>query len=207
MASNGKSFHKTALLQYRKSQKELHDALSDGDSSWSLCRRTGRSYADLVALAADVGGSWQEFQRQLGYSPLTQSNLRYHDNGHWITLLAWFRMYIPQWEERFRVTTKDIINVPDPAAILAAASEALNMAPEVLAHFANHNDELEIFFETQRRTLGNLAEAKLWQLVAEGDAATIRWLLPRIKTKEYGDQKAAGDTGDRTPREIRIIEQ
>lgn len=197
---------KTALLAYRKAQKELSDGLTDSDTAWSLCRVTGRGYSDLMALAADVHGDWRAFQRQLGYSDLTQSNLRYHDNGHWITMLAWLRMYIPQWEERFRVATKDLINVPDPQAILAAASEALNMAPEVLAHFAAHNDELEIFFETQRRTLGNLAEAKLWQLVAEGDAPTIRWLLPRIKTDIYGDAKVAEPT-DKGPRTIRIIEQ
>lgn len=198
---------KTALLAYRKAQKELSDGITDADSVWSLCRVTGRSYGDLLAVAADVNGDWREFQRQLGYSPLTQSNLRYHDNGHWITMLAWLRMYIPQWEARFRVSIRDIINVPDPKAILEAASVALNMAPEVLAHFAAHNEELEIFFETQRRTLGNMAEAKLWQLVAEGDAPTIRWLLPRIKTDVYGDAKAAAPADDKGPRTIRIIEQ
>lgn len=197
---------KTALLRYRNSQKELADAIGNSDRNWSLCRRTGRSYSDLVAVAADVCGDWRRFQIELGYSPLTQSNLRYHDNGHWITILAWLRMYIPQWEARFRVAIKDIINVPNPEAILAAASEALNMAPEVLAHFANHNEELEIFFETQRRTLGNMAEAKLWQLVAEGDAATIRWLLPRIKTDVYGDNKVNKEV-DNGPRTIKIIEQ
>ncbi len=52
---------------------------------------------------------------------------------------------------------------------------------------------------------GTLAESKLWQLVMEGDAATIRWLLPRIKSDIFGDKLSGATPGDGS-RTIRIIE-
>lgn len=102
---------------------------------------------------------------------------------------------------------KDLTTMPDPEAVLEAIATALNISPEVLTHFAEHQGEIKTFLETQRGTLGLLAETKLWQLVGEGDAATVRWALQRLRPDIYGDKLTGGSTDEKTPRTIRIIEQ
>jgi hypothetical protein len=185
------------LTEYRESRKTLADELSPSDHEWRLCRVTGLSYQRILSEAALVGGSRKELEKVLGVTQLK-------DGGWWSTICAWMRMFIPQWNRCFRQTMKDLTTLPDPSAILDVASKALGIAPELLLHLAEHRDEIELFLESQRSLLGTLAESKLWSLVAQGDAATIRWLLPRIKTEAYGD-KFANIPGD-APRNVTIVE-
>jgi hypothetical protein len=113
----------------------------------------------------------------------------YEDNGHFATLLQWFKMYIPQWESEFRRVTKELVEMPDPAKILEVASKALNIDQDVLMYYAQHAEEIDIFLTTQRGLLARIAEIELWKHVQSGDAATIRWLLPRINPEVFGDQE------------------
>lgn len=137
---------------------------------------------------------------------------KYSDYGWWNCLLQWLQMFIPQWEDFFRETVKRLANeLTAPGVelnaeeILAVAAKALNIAPEVLIHFAQNREAIETFLEAQRRTLGTIAEAKLWELVMAGDAPTIRWLLPRIKTEQFGDKLPNTDK-TQDGRKITIIE-
>jgi hypothetical protein len=201
----------------RRSMALLSDGLQDYDRTWYLCRRTGRSYGDLVATAASVSGDRRSFLRAIGYSPTANGGWCLWDDGWWPVLCAWLKMYVPQFEEGVRSYVSDEnqnkLAVMDPdaqARVLEAASKALNIAPEVLTHFVAHREEIELFLEAARSTLGTLAESKLWELVMSGDAATIRWLLPRIKGDVFGDRLPGGivQTGgeDKAPRTIRIID-
>ncbi len=170
--------------------KALMDDLSPEDRKWHLCRRTGRSYADLVAVAASVSGDREKFEAEIGYNNLRRRN-HYGDYGWWVTICAWMRLYIPEWESKFKLATKKIAEMAllpnaDTSKILDVAAKALNIEPEILQHYSEHLDEIELFLTTQRRMLGVLAEGKLWEGIAAGDLPTVRWLLPRIKPGAYG---------------------
>jgi hypothetical protein len=205
---------KTRLLAYRNSMAELADDLSEEDRTWRLCRRTGRSYADLLSVAAQVGGDRLRFLEEVGYSPKRSNGNWYRwDGGHWAMILAWMRNFVPQWEAGVRHYVSEdtqnrmaLMDAEGQDRVLQAAAKALNIAPEVLTHFVEHRHEIELFLEAARATLGTLAESKLWELVMSGDAATIRWLLPRIKSDVFGDRLEGGAGADRSPRTIRIID-
>lgn len=202
--------HKLQSTAYRASARELQDNLDEEDRKWYVCRRTGRSYADLIVIAAESEGDLGKFCSAIGYKRLYRHN-KYDDYGWWQTICAWMKQYIPQWEAYFRKTVKKLaempqsaLDLPEQQQILEVVANALGMAPDALLNFAANQDTIETFMKANRAMLGNMAEAKLWSLVAQGDAATIRWLLPRIKQDAFGD-KLANVPGD-SPREIRIVE-
>lgn len=188
--------------EYRTAVKQLQDPLSEQDQKWWLCLRTGRSYQDLLSLAALVGGDVTSFENTLGFQNLRRGN-KYTDYNWWLVLLSWLRLFIPQWENKLRTTVETIIPTINEQQVLEVAAKALNIAPEVLSHLVQHQEEIETFLSSMRSSLGTLAEAKLWELVAQGDAATIRWLLPRLKSDLYGDKLLT----ENTPRHITIVEQ
>lgn len=196
--------------EFRRTAKALQDGLSQEDSKWYLCRRTGRSYQDLMAIVGECSGDYTQFCRAIGYKNLRRKN-KYDDHGWWSTILAWTKQFIPQWEQFFRETVKRLsdtppqqLALPEQQEILETVAGALGLSPDMLLHFASNIDTIETFLAGNRRMLGVMAETKLWALVAQGDAATIRWLLPRINTEAYGD-KLAQVPGDK-PREIKIVE-
>lgn len=192
----------------RQDERELFDELAPSDLDWVLCRRTGRSYWELRQLAAKSTGNIKAFLASLGYSTGTASHLARLDNGWWMTLNQWMRIYIPQWEEGFkRAVSTDLTTLPDPDAALAAMAKALNVDESILRHFSDNKENIEAFLEAQRSTLGTLAELKLWELLMQGDAATVRWALPRLKTAQFGDQAAAGiKAGDKGIQVIKVID-
>ncbi len=193
--------------EYRKRLRALQDELSDEDRKWYLCRRSGRSYADLIATLAEYSGDFVAFHDHLGYTRLYR-HTKYDDYGWWQTIASWMRMFIPQWEAFLRKTVAKLTdtNLALPAQLetLTVVADALGFAPEMLLSLAANLDTIEAFMVSNRRMLGVMAETKLWQLVQQGDPATIRWILPRLNTDAFGD-KLAG-TVERTPREIRIVE-
>ncbi len=128
----------------------------------------------------------------------------YCDNGYWAMMLQWLKMFIPQWESRFKQVTKELVELPDPARLALIMGEALGIEPGVLLYYAENGEMIDAFLENNRAMLGRIAELKLWDLVNKGDAATIRWLLPRLKNKDFGD-KLVEVPGD-TPTSINIIE-
>lgn len=198
--------------EYRKAVLALSDDLPLSDRDWYLCRRTGLSYIDLLGIAAECGGHIPTFAARLGYANINRKN-RYGDNGWWTTICLWMQMFIPQWEARFRKAMSDLANkdsamitaqLPSEAEIIAAAAKALNISEDLLVHYAQNMQSIEIFLQTQRRMLGVMAESQLWSLIAQGDAPTIRWALPRLNPEVWGD-KVADVPGDKV-RTIKIIE-
>ena len=172
----------------RTEARELEDPLSDIDSQYELCRLTGYSYNKLIKLIA----SQKSIQIRTAVKAIRCSNRAiYYDNGLWSMLVQWIALYVDQWEATFRKTMKDLVTLPDPAKILEVTAKALNINPDVLVYYSEHREELEAFLETQRGLLGMMAELELWKLVQAGDPATIRWLLPRIRNKEFGDKEPA----------------
>lgn len=202
------TIHYTTIL--RRNLKAIQDGLSEEDAKWYLCRRTGRSYADLMAIVGESRGNYTQFCQAIGYKNLRRQN-KHDDFGWWSTILLWTKMYVAQWEPFLRETVKRLaetdpkdLMLPEQQQILETVAGAMGLAPEMLLHFAQNLDTLESFMVSNRRMLGVLAENRLWGLVAQGDAATIRWLLPRINADAFGD-KLANVAGDK-PREIKIIE-
>lgn len=199
---------------FRQSVCALQDELELEDKNFWLCNRTGYSYRELWDIAC-TAYRWDRFMLALGYEPLSnKSRFWKWDGGIWAKIVVpWCRVFVPQWERAFREyvadETQNKLAIMEPEAqqkVLTAAAKALNIDESVLTHFVSHREEIELFLEAARSTLGTLAESKLWELVMQGDAATIRWLLPRIKTDIFGDklaQVAPTDSGSRT---IRIID-
>lgn len=190
------------VKEKRQAVRELQDDLSEYDQQWELCRSTGYTYIELLGLLAQDFGYIDTFSRNLGFAKFLTNKAHKKERQHWTMIAAWMKMYIPQWESTFVDTVNNLITLPSESAILEASAKALNIAPEVLQHFIDHKEEIALFLEAQRSTLGVLAESQLWKLVAEGDAATVRWALARIKPVEYGDAK----TAEKTPQTIKIIE-
>ena len=85
-----------------KAFRDGHRAISDGlgpeDTKWYLCRTTGRTYMELMALVAESRGSVLEFETVIGVKNIRRPN-KYGDNGWWVTICAWVRMFLPQWEQ------------------------------------------------------------------------------------------------------------
>lgn len=186
----------------RPRYQHLRDPLPDSDKRYKLCRLTGRPYVEVIGLIAEAGGNVKRCCQVLR---IKRQNF-YCDDHHWARLAGWIRLYIPQWESTFRTMTEKLSESLIPSEqqrILDVAAKALNISPELLTHYALHREDIELFLAAQRHTLGTLAEAKLWELVAAGDAATIRWLLPRIKTDIFGDKQPEAPNAGRT---IRIID-
>jgi hypothetical protein len=193
--------------EFRRSAKALQDGLSQEDSRWYVCRRTGRGYQDLLAIMGECSGDLTQFCEAIGYRNLRRVN-KYDDFGWWQTIAAWIRLWQPQWEKFLKDTVTRLVStdltLPDQQDILETVANALGLAPETLLNLAQNLDTMEAFMASNRRMLGVLAEQRLWTLVAQGDAATIRWLLPRINTDAFGD-KLTQVPGDKV-KEIKIIE-
>jgi len=170
------------------------------DLKYTLCCLTGFSYEKILSLIATAKPiSRRGVSRSLKCRPIWL----YQDDGLWAMLIQWMKIFIPDWEREFRKVTNELMELPDPAKIVEVAAKALNIAPDVLLYYAEHKEEIETFLETQRGMLGTIAEVKLWELVATGDAATIRWLLPRIKSSVFGE---IANTNNDKPQAISIIE-
>lgn len=180
------------------------DPLPESDKQYRLCQLTQLSTPQILGIFADTSGDTLSSIRELR---IRKQNL-YVDGGRWNMFRAWIKMYVPQWERAFMTVTDEaralILADPDQfKAMIASAAKALNISEDLLTHYAVHQKEIEAFLELQRHTLGTMAEAKLWELVASGDAATIRWVLPRIKSDIFGERP---ETPKESTRNIRIIE-
>lgn len=177
------------------------DPLSETDQQYRLCRLTQLSTAQILGVFAEAHG---DTRRSVVALRIRKQNL-YTDNGIWNMYRGWVKFYVPQWEQAFMDTMKNalVANEDQFKSMMTAAAKALNISPELLTHYAVHQEEIELFLRLQRHTLGTMAEAKLWELVAAGDAATIRWVLPRIKAEIFGEQEAAKVDNTRS---IRIID-
>lgn len=183
-------------------QKSLQDELTEYDKQWELCRSTGYTHIELLGLLAQDYGYIETFSRNLGFIKFLTSARHKQERQYWTMIAAWMKMFIPQWENKFVDTVNSLISLPSEDAIIEASAKALNISAEVLKHFIEHKEEISLFLEAQRSTLGVLAESQLWKLIAEGDAATVRWALGRIKPGIYGDNKRT----DEQPTKITIIE-
>lgn len=189
-----------------KAQREFAE-LSESDKQWQLCRSTGYSYIELLGYAAQARGRYRLFFKSIGRTMHSvNADGTVADGNWWSIICAWLRLYVPQWEREFKQVTNKLATYPEleQQRILEVAAKALNIDEAVLVHFATHQQEIETFLEGMRSTLGTLAEAKLWELVMQGDPATIRWLLPRVKSDVFGDKLK--DVQSDEVRTIRIIE-
>lgn len=196
---------KTAGL--RKQIRELSDELTPNDAQYHLCRHTGLSYREILSKMAEVSGG-----RDRCYKALNVGSRDFYSDDGWFAMLAqWIKMYVPQWEARFRKAMSDIEDSKDLVAtdeIVARAATALNLPVELFHFYADNAAELETFLEAHRRTLGVMAEMELWKLVGAGDAATIRWVLGKVKKDVFGDLRTPDeDKGNKGPRTITIIDQ
>lgn len=189
----------------RSAQRLLADELSEHDQKYDLCRYTGLGYHDILNRIAIANGNVVRSVQLLQI----RYNAFYLDDGWWALIAGWMRMFIPQYEQGFYTVAKQLVTIPsstDQERILAVAAKALNVAPEVLQHFAEHREEIEQFLALQRATLGTIAESKLWELVLAGDPATIRWVLPKIKTDVFGEKVTDPAEGGKMSRNIKIID-
>lgn len=155
------------------------EELSEGDRQWELCVLANKTYRDL----------WRELASNPTEKPwivlgITKRNYRTTDDGYWRMVHAWIAAFVPRWEQQFRTIMEGL--EPEDNNGIEAASGALNVAPELLTYFVNHKAEIEQFLEAQRPMLGLIAESKLWELIMQGDAATVRWFLERVRSDVYG---------------------
>lgn len=183
-------------------QRALQDELTEYDKQWELCRSTGYTHVELLGLLAQDYGYIDTFSRNLGFVKFLTSARYKQERQYWTMIAAWMKMFIPQWENKFVDTITDLISLPSEQSILEASAKAMNIPVEVLSHYIAHKEEITLFLEAQRGTLGVLAEAELWKNIAAGDPATVRWTLARLKPDIYGDNKRVDDQ----PKAIRIIE-
>lgn len=173
------------------------EELSEGDEKWELCRLANRTYR----------GIWRALASNPTQNPwyvlgVTRRTFRTADDGHWRMFHSWIKVFVPKWEQQFRTTMDEL---EEGTADVNVASKALNVAPELLSYFVQHRAEIEDFLEAQRPMLGAIAETKLWELIMQGDPATVRWFLERTKSSIYGrpDKSAVPDTEPETVEIIR----
>lgn len=194
----------------RKAQRELAD-VDLSDSSFFVCRRTGLTHEELWNIAGQCRNH-EEFMINIGYSP-TANRTRYFkwDNGYWARIvLPWCKEYVKQWFAGVRKflgeenkTQLALLAPEERAKVVAVAAKALNIETELLLHFLANQENLEIFLEAARPTLGTRAEMALWELIMKGDPATVRWALPRLKPELFGDASSEAPV---KPSQIRIID-
>lgn len=132
---------------------------------------------------------WRELARNPTDKPwiilgITKRNFRIVDDGYWKTVHLWVSKFVPSWEEQFRTIVEQL--EPEDNEGIEAGSKAINVAPELLSYFVEHKAEIENFLEAQRPMLGLVAESKLWELILQGDATTVRWFLERVRSDIYG---------------------
>lgn len=170
------------------------DELSDGDRKWELCVIADRPYRDI----------WRALASYPTFTPwsvigVTKRNFNTADDGYWKMVHAWVKAFVPKWEDRFRKLVDELEN---KTVDVGVASLALNVSPELLNYFVNHKEQIETFLEAQRPMLGLIAESKLWELVLQGDPATVRWFLERVRSDVYGKAEKIGAKTD----EVQTIE-
>ena len=77
------------------------------------------------------------------------------------------------------------LTIPDPTDITENVAKILGIPTDFLEYFAANKTHIKDFLNDLRGDMGAMAELKLLQLIASGDAATIRWALPRLMPKQY----------------------
>lgn len=75
--------------------------------------------------------------------------------------------------------------LPDETAIAENVAKILGIPTDFLAYFAENRTQIKVFLDNLRPDMGAMAELKLLEQIANGDAATIRWALPRLMPKQY----------------------
>jgi hypothetical protein len=190
-------------LRYSLAATSGTPALADDLEHYQLCRRTRISYSKLLSLVFQNKGISYKFAESIGY---TQRNIQHIDQGHWIFICAWARLFVPQYESRLRneLNRMNELTVPDSDAIQSEIATALGIPYDALLLIAANPEGTDLFIESQRANIGRLAELKLMALIGQGDPATIRWFLSRTKRGLYGDGITLPEDKDMT---ITIVEE
>lgn len=154
--------------------------------TYDLCRLTSRSHSNLLSVAGLCKGNIELFYTSLGYSKTTRLT-RNNDTRYWYMMLSWISIYIPLFEAELikMVNEYNLAELPDPNQIAKQLAEVLGLPMDFLNHFAENKMQIRDFLEAIRSDMGAMAEIKLLQLIAAGDAATIRWALPRLMPEKY----------------------
>lgn len=176
---------------------ELRDPIGYPDTEYELCRRTNLTKADITHIMAEYAHEGL-YVRAITYAMHIHYDWIYKlDNGYWAFLAQWIKEYVRQWDKRFyelmsqlegRTDEELALDLADQESILRAGAKALGIDQALLTHIIQNQGEIEQFLAMQRSSLGTLAELKLWELVASGDAATIRWVLKHVKRDLFGDK-------------------
>ena len=175
---------------------------TEDDLKLSFCRTTNRSSENLRSLAASVGGNFTAFRLAIGQQPYGWTDARYMtDYGYWLLMCQWLQLYIPAFEKKV-MQMADELALPDASAITEQIAIALGIPVMFLETFANNKTEIRKFLDNLRPDMGTMAELKLLEQIANGDAATIRWALPRLMPGQYHLNKSAEKE---IPEDIHVI--
>lgn len=170
-------------------------------NQWTLCRRTGRSHSNLLAVAALVGGDYVAFLESLGYDPDADPT-RNLDNRYWRNMCYWLQTFIPQFEAH--MTEQLAITDETRTQVIANIASAFNLSLEQLQLCLENPSEIRGFLDMIRPQLGAIAEMHLVRHLVEGGESIVKWYLPRAVPDLYN---ISGDNTEKNnvPREIRII--
>lgn len=170
-------------------------------NQWTLCRRTGRSHSNLLAIAALVGGDYVAFLESLGYNPDADPT-RNLDNRYWRNICYYLQSFIPQFEA-YIMDELAAANSANDEKLLAGFSSMFSISMDKLRFCLENETAMRRLLDTIRPTVGVIAEINVSASIINGDVATSKWLLPRTN-KDYAlpdDNTPANNI----PREIRII--
>lgn len=187
---------------FRTQFRELQDPLSDSDKKYYLCRYTGLSYISILRIFGECSGNVTCIVKRLRI----RFNAFYCDDGYWKTLAEWIRYFVPEWQREFQRTMNELVS-GNQQELIAPAARALGIPEEALQYIAANQSKIQEFLDGNRSLLGTLAEARLWQLVSEGDAPTVRWLLSRLKPEIYSDKIAKEGSVPDTIQTIEIVDR
>ncbi len=170
--------------------------------TYELCRRTLRSHDNLIAELAQANGNFPNFLVAIGYSKFGKSWLYDIDNRYWYVNCL-FIHYFQKTAIRTITTMANDLELPDKQQVMENVAKALGFPVDFLSLFMENRDHIKEYLDAIRTDMGLMAEIKLAQLIAAGDPATIRWVLPRLMPGEYGTRRI-DESSDIT--EIEIIE-
>lgn len=157
---------------------------SESDTAnFTLCRRTQRSHANLLAQAALVDGDYVAFLDSLGYD--STANPTYNlDKGYWRMMCYWISAFIPAFEKIMNEIEK-----LDPEEMQNRMAKHLNMDLEAVKFILENRGQFAPMAEILRPELGAIAELKLGEMILKGDKRAIMFALPFLKPEIYGSNK------------------